>query len=238
MKRIKKHLNSMDTWSKSLSKEVKAAIIGGLFVVIGAIIAGLFTLGPNKVIVIPATSIVTTSSPKAESAACPGPADFTFQDRTLGNWVIRHEGTKEMGISLKYSNAMQCNGNPVDSMAFKFQLGEGHGAQIGLDGRGIPLVGSISAWFYAPENTPSTVAVRCILMEGESRGWAWHETDEKPLSPGEWVKIDCPYSQFHWVEGGDGTEWQNPLQFIGLGFLDIQGGSYQGTVYVTGIDIK
>jgi hypothetical protein len=250
MNRIKRFINLLNEKYERLSKGEKAglfliigAIITGLCGIIGVIITGLFGLHNPPVVVTLATPITAATNPTgivptATYTACPGPADFTFEDGTRGNWVIRYDGTTLMGESLEYSNAVQCNGNPVDSLAFKFQLGTGHGAQVGLDGKGIPLAAGMSAWLYAPKDTPATLAVRCIVMEGESRGYAWYETDPKPLSPGAWVKIDCPYSGFHWVEGGDGKGWQNPPQFIGLGFLDTQDKPYLGTIELTSVDIQ
>jgi hypothetical protein len=176
--------------------------------------------------------------PAISAASCPGDADFTFEDGTSGNWIIRYDGDQMLGDSLKYSEAAPCAGKPVKALEFNFELGAGYDPQIGLDGKGVPIAGGMSAWLYAPEGAPPGLAARCFVMEVESRGYAWYETGSRLVVPGEWVKISCPIRDFHWKQGGDGNGWRNPPQFIGLAFKDIQGNPYPGKVYVTSIDIK
>jgi hypothetical protein len=163
---------------------------------------------------------------------CPPQETGAFASQTSEGWLIRYEGERRLGETLAYE-AVLCRADPVDTLAFDFQLGSEYGsAQVGLDGRGAGLIAGMGAWIYSEEDNPATLAVQCFVMEGEGQGWAWHESAPQALQPGRWQALDCP------AEGFTPPGWANPPQFIGLLFSDTAGGQGLSRVNLADISIR
>ena len=135
----------------------------------------------------PTQALQATALPS--QMTCPQSEGVAFDSGSLDGWQIRYEGAVRLGEGLSLSSEIPCTDAKDSALAFSFQLLNYRHAQIGLEGKNLPLSMEMSAWVYNPPDGPVTLAGQCFVLTGPEPAWKWYDTAPVKLPAGQWVKL-------------------------------------------------